>query len=90
MGGQNYYTEYSKKKFEEIGDVLCGKDKICILNETECPNYSNLTILYLMKGKEKLDNILISSVDINCNDITCSVLYNNIWNPEILRDLTFL
>ena len=64
MGGLNYYTEYSKKKCEEIGCVLWGKDKICILNETKCPNYSNLTILYLMKGKEKLDSILISSFDI--------------------------
>ena len=69
-----------EKKCEEIGGVLCGKDKICILNETECPNYSNLTIFNIMNGKEKLDNVLISSFDINYNDITCSVLDNNTYH----------
>ena len=62
------------------GGVLCGEDNICILNETYCPNYSNLTLLEIMKGKEKLENKLISSLDINYNDITCSVLDNNTYH----------
>ena len=60
-----------EKVCEQLGGVLCGKDKICIINETQCPNYSNLTIFKLMQGKEKLENKLISSFDINYNDITC-------------------
>ena len=69
-----------EKVCEQLGGVLCGKDKICIINETQCPNYSNLTIFKLMQGKEKLENKLISSFDINYNDITCSVLDNNTYH----------
>ena len=69
-----------EKTCAELGGVICGEDKICILNETECPNYSNLTIFKLMKGKEKIENKLISSFDINYNDITCSVLDNNTYH----------
>ena len=72
--------ENEEKTCAELGGVICGEDKICILNETECPNYSNLTIFKLMKGKEKIENKLISSFDINYNDITCSVLDNNTYH----------
>ena len=69
-----------EKVCEQLGGVLCSEDKICIINETQCPNYSNLTIFKLMQGKEKLENKLISSFDINYNDITCSVLDNNTYH----------
>ena len=72
--------ENEEKTCGELGGVICGEDKICILNETECPNYSNLTIFKLMKGKEKIENKLISSFDINYNDITCSILDNNTYH----------
>ena len=72
--------ENEEKACAELGGVICGEDRICILNETECPNYSNLTIFKLMKGKEKIENKLISSFDINYNDITCSVLDNNTYH----------
>ena len=65
---------------EAKGGVLCGEDNICILNETHCPQYSNLTLVKIMGGKEKLENKLISSLDINYNDITCSVLDNNTYH----------
>ena len=61
---------------QKKGGVLCGDDGICILNEAQCPNYSNLTLFTVMKGKEKLEKQIISSLDINYNDITCSVLDN--------------
>ena len=66
----------SKCECEEKGGVLCSDDNICIFNETHCPIYSNLTIFKIMGGKEKMENNLISSLDINYNDITCSVLDN--------------
>ena len=69
-----------EKVCEQLGGVLCSEDKICIINETQCPNYSNLTIFKLMQGKEKLENKLISSFDINYNDITCSLLDNNTYH----------
>ena len=69
-----------EKKCEENKGILCGEDNICIINETKCPNYSDLTIFKIMKGKEKLENKLISSFDINYNDITCSVLDNNTYH----------
>jgi hypothetical protein len=69
-----------EKVCEQLGGVLCSEDKICIINETQCPNYSNLTIFKLMQGKEKLENKLISSLDINYNYITCSVLDNNTYH----------
>ena len=65
---------------KEKGGILCGEDNICIFNETCCPIYSNLTILKLMKGEEKLENKLISSLDINYNYITCSVLDNDTYH----------
>ena len=65
---------------KEKGGILCGEDNICIFNETYCPIYSNLTILKLMKGEEKLENKLISSLDINYNYITCSVLDNDTYH----------
>ena len=70
----------NKDKCEEMGGVLCGKDNICILNETHCPIYSNLTIFQIMEGKEKMENNIISSLDINYNDITCSVLDNKTYH----------
>ncbi len=33
-----------------------------------------------MGGKEKIENNLIFSLDINCNNITCSVLDNKIYD----------
>ena len=74
MGNNN------NKECEEKGGVLCGKDNICILNETHCPIYSNLTIFKIMKGKEKMEENIISSLDINYNDITCSVLDNKTYH----------
>ena len=73
--GNNNHEECEKK-----GGVICGKDNICILNETHCPIYSNLTIFNVMKGKEKVINNIISSLDINYNDITCSVLDNKTYH----------
>ena len=69
-----------KKEEKECEGILCGEDNICIINETKCPKYSDLTIFKIMKGKEKLENKLISSFDINYNDITCSVLDNNTYH----------
>ena len=69
-----------EKICNEKGGVLCGEDKICIINETHCPQYSNLTIFKIMEGKEKIENKLISSLDINYNDIICSVLDNNTYH----------
>jgi hypothetical protein len=66
----------NKKECQEKGGVLCSDDNICIFNETHCPIYSNLTIFKIMGGKEKMEKNLISSLDINYNDITCSVLDN--------------
>ena len=74
MGNNN------NKECEEKGGVLCGKDNICILNETHCPIYSNLTIFKIMEGKEKMEENIISSLDINYNDITCSVLDNKTYH----------
>ena len=74
MGNNN------NKECEEKGGVLCGKDNICILNETHCPIYSNLTIFKIMEGKEKMEESIISSLDINYNDITCSVLDNKTYH----------
>ena len=62
------------------GGILCGEDNICIINETHCPQYDDLTIFKIMQGKEKLNKKLISSLDINYNDITCSVLDNNTYH----------
>ena len=59
---------------------MCGEDNICIINETHCPQYDDLTIFKIMQGKEKLNKKLISSLDINYNDITCSVLDNNTYH----------
>ena len=70
----------NNKECEEKGGVLCGKDNICILNETHCPIYSNLTIFKIMEGKEKMEENIISSLDINYNDITCSVLDNKTYH----------
>lgn len=75
MGNNN-----NNKECEEKGGVLCGRDNICILNETNCPIYSNLTIFKIMEGKEKMDKNIISSLDINYNDITCSVLDNKTYH----------
>ena len=68
------------KECEERGGILCGEDNICILNETHCPTYSNLTIFKIMGGKEKMERNMISSLDINYNDITCSVLDNKTYH----------
>ena len=68
------------KECEKKGGILCGEDNICIFNETHCPIYSNLTLFKIMKGKEKIENIIISSLDINYNDIMCSVLENNTYH----------
>ena len=68
------------KECEKRGGILCGEDNICIFNETHCPIYSNLTLFKIMKGKEKIENIIISSLDINYNDIMCSVLENNTYH----------
>ena len=79
----NNYTIIGSNNNEECkknGGVLCGKDNICILNENHCPIYSNLTIFNVMKGKEKVTNNIISSLDINYNDITCSVLDNKTYH----------
>ena len=65
---------------KEKGGILCGEDNICILNETKCPQYDSLTIFQIMEGKEQLHNKLISSLDINYNDIICSVLDNNTYH----------
>ena len=70
----------NKDECEEQGGVLCGQDNICILNETHCPIYSNLTIFKIMEGKAKMENNIISSLDINYNDITCSVLDNKTYH----------
>ena len=70
----------NNKKCEENGGVLCGEDNICILNEKQCPKYSNLTIFKIMGGKEKMEKNIISSLDINYNDITCSVLDNKTYH----------
>ena len=69
-----------KNEEKQCEGVLCGEDNICIINETKCPKYSDLTIFKIMNGKEKLENKLISSFDINYNDITCSVLDNNTYH----------
>ena len=69
-----------KDKCKEKGGILCGEDNVCILNESYCPKYDNLSIFRIMKGKDKLENKLISSLDINYNDITCSVLDNNTYH----------
>lgn len=65
---------------EEKKGIICGEDNICILNETECPAYSNLTLFEIMEGKEKIEKNIISSLDINYNDITCSVLDNKTYH----------
>ena len=65
---------------KEKGGIICGEDNICIFNETHCPIYSNLTIFKVMNGKEKVDKNIISSLDINYNDITCSVLDNKTYH----------
>ena len=70
----------SENMCKEKGGILCGEDNICIFNETYCPNYSNLTLLKIMNAQEKLENKLISSLDINYNDITCSVLDNDTYH----------
>lgn len=70
----------NNKECEERGGILCGEDNICILNETHCPTYSNLTIFKIMGGKEKMERNMISSLDINYNDITCSVLDNKTYH----------
>ena len=70
----------NNKECEQKGGVLCGEDNICILNEKHCPIYSNLTIFKFMNGKEKIENIIISSLDINYNDIKCSVLDNKTYH----------
>ena len=69
-----------KEICKEKGGILCGENNICILNETQCPQYENLTIFEIMDGKNKLKNKLISSLDVNYNDITCSVLDNNTYH----------
>ena len=68
------------KECEKKGGILCGEDNICIFNETHCPKYSNLTIFKIMEGKEKIENNIISSLDINYNDIMCSVLENKTYH----------
>ena len=70
----------SNYECEEKGGVLCSDDNICIFNETHCPIYSNLTIFKIMGGIEKMENNLISSLDINYNYITCSVLDNKTYH----------
>ena len=70
----------NNKECEQRGGVLCGEDNICILNEKHCPVYSNLTIFNFMNGKEKIENNIISSLDINYNDIKCSVLDNKTYH----------
>ena len=70
----------NNKECEQRGGVLCGGDNICILNEKHCPVYSNLTIFNFMNGKEKIENNIISSLDINYNDIKCSVLDNKTYH----------
>ena len=70
----------NNKECEEKGGVLCGEDNICILNEKHCPIYSNLTIFKFMNGKEKIENNIISSLDINYNAIKCSVLDNKTYH----------
>ena len=77
----NNFTINSKiEECKEKGGVLCSEDNICIFNESNCPIYSNLTIFKVMSGKEKVDKNIISSLDINYNDITCSVLDNKTYH----------
>jgi len=76
----NFTIIGNNSECKEKGGVICGKDNICILNERECPDYSNLTLFKIMKGKEKIEKNIISSLDINYNDITCSVLDNKTYH----------
>ena len=79
----NFFLIGNKNKdiCEQKGGIICGEDNICIINETQCPKYDELTIFKIMEGKkEKLDKKLISSLDINYNDVTCSVLDNDTYH----------
>lgn len=68
-------TEEIMHKKKCPNGVVCGErnQKICIKGETKCPKYTDLSIFKIMGGKEKLQNKLISSLDINYNGIVCSV-----------------
>ena len=75
-----YKNKNNNNNNDCIGGIKCANDTICIFNEKECPNYLNLTIVKEMgKGEnltKKLGNVLISSLDLNYNNVPCSVLDN--------------